>query len=143
MIVALEAADTWRYTCSECTDTLRKKRGCKKPGYDLPLGGPPFSFSSPALLERSKTGNNKLFVLQECPVGYILRTGPYIYNVIDAVSRDENLSPSDHDRMSTYYHHAARLYSAEQSRLFELRQVRNKAKRDASVGAQMLKRRAQ
>lgn len=141
MILALEAADSWRLTCSECTPALQKQRGCKKPGFSIPLHGNPFRFDSPVLQPAPDAKDSGLSILYECPTGFILRESPWIYRLIEAASRDENLSPAEYGRMSTVYHSAARIYRSETARLRERRDHKAKSKRDAAYGANVLKQR--
>ena len=78
MILALEAADSMRLTCSECTPDLQKRRGCQKPGMSLPLGGPPFRFDSPSLQGPKGSTDKGLSILYECPTGYTLREAGWV-----------------------------------------------------------------
>jgi hypothetical protein len=142
MILALEAADSWRLTCSECTPPLQKQRGCKKPGFDLAPGSNVFRFDSPILQPPRGSKEPGLSILYECPTGFVIREAPGIYGLIDAVARDENLSPADRERMSPVYLDAARLYRSEMARLREKREAKQRAQRDADYGARMLKGRA-
>jgi len=138
MIVALEAADSWRLTCSECTPTLQRQRGCRKPGFDMPRGTQAFRFDSPVLQPPIGSKSPGLSILYECPTGYILREAAWLYGMIEAAARDENLSPADRERMSLAYHDAARLYRSEMSRLRERRESKARARRDAEYGARVL-----
>jgi len=138
MILALEAAESWRLTCSECNDNLRRKRGCHKPGYSVPLSGLPFRFDSPAL-QPKPDGKDGIPILYECPTGFILREAPWTYDVIDAAGRDENLSPAHLNTMSVYYHHAARLVRSERERLRARRESQRKGTNAATHAANVLK----
>ncbi len=141
MILALEAADSWRLTCSECTPALQKQRGCQKPGFNLPLQGNAFRFDSPALQPAPGSKSPGLSLLTECPTGFVLREAPWLYSMIEAAARDENLSPADRERMAPAYHVAARVYRSEVQRLNERRIDKARAKRDAEYGAGVLRAR--
>ena len=134
MILALEAADSLRLTCSECTPELQKRRGCQKPGFSIPLGGPPFRFDSPAL-QPPPGSKQRGFVLYECPTGYTIREAFWVYSMIEAAARDENLSPAERERMSPLYHSAVRVFNAERERARQKRARQYLAARDAAPGA--------
>lgn len=134
MILALEAADSWRLTCSECTPDLQKKRGCQKPGFNVPLHGSPFRFDSPVLQPPKGSKDRGLSILYECPTGYLIREAPGIYSLIEAASRDENLSPADREKMSTVYHDASRIVRSERERLRARRDRQRTAAGDVAHG---------
>lgn len=141
MILALEAADSWRLTCSECTPPLQKRYGCHKPGFAVPLQGNAFRFDSPALQPPPGSKDHGLSLLKECPVGFTLREGPWVYTMIEAAAGADNLSPAERERMSPAFHAAARVYRSELARLTERRTARARAKRDAAYGANVLRQR--
>jgi hypothetical protein len=129
LIRALESAETWRPTCSECTDSLRKKRGCKKPGFHVEQSGQPFRFTSPLLQsERDQ-------ILRECPTGYLLREAPHTFDTLEAASLVENAAPTDLRRMSRYLLDSSRIRSSELHRLHDLRRLRDKARSHAGIGS--------
>ena len=129
LIRALESAETWRPTCSECTDKLRDRRGCRKPGFDVQAQGAPFRFSSPALNEAPGDA-----ILYECPTGYLLREAPHIFSAIEAASTLDNAGPAELRQCSPYLLHAWRAYRAENAGLRELREIRRMASTDSAAG---------
>lgn len=135
--MALEVGRLERHgkpTCSECTVLLQGKRGCRKPGMEMKRSLPAARFTSPMLLEAA---------LDECPVGYLLRTSPHTYVTCDALSLIDNATPTEMAAMPAYMHPAARLFRAEGARIAEVesldRSAKAQGKRDAEYAARRLR----
>ena len=130
--LAMESAERHgRPTCSECNDMLRRKRGCKKPGFDLPQSGSPFVYSSPILQSPEDR------VLRECPTGKILREAPEIYSIIESARMVEALTPDGFHRQPRYMQHAIRITSSESARLRELNRLEKTGFGDSAYGSRV------
>jgi hypothetical protein len=132
--MALEVGRSDRHgrpTCSECTDQLRKRRGCRSPHHEpRELAGSPFAFTAPAL---------QGLVLRECPVGYLLREAPHVYDVIEFCRMGEHTSALDLASLPRYTRRAMRIYSSECARLDELRRATKDLAGDAAHAAGMVR----
>jgi len=78
-------------------------------------------------------------MLRECPVGFILRTTPHIYDMIELASQSEHTSLVEIARSPRALQQAIRLVRSERNRLDELRQVERESKQAAKVGARVRK----
>ena len=129
MIWALETYEQHgRPTCSECTETLKKRRGCRRPGSDYSGGSVVFRYTSPILVE---SGND---LLKECPVGKILREAPQTYDILDYSARIEATGVEEYSRLPRFMQQAIRLVSSERERLRELKEQKRKAAADSKFG---------
>ena len=95
--------------------------------------GPPYVYTSPSL----QNENDRM--LRECPVGFILRTTPHIYAMIDVASQSEHTSMMEYARSPRSLQQAVRVVRSEQNRLSDLRQVERESKQAASIGARVRK----
>lgn len=102
--------------------------------------GSPYRFTSPALQGKSKDHDDS--IMYECPVGYILREAPFVYDLLDAAVVTEHAG-LDFLSSSRYLQHAVRLISSEKSRTSELRRSQSKQRsrgsRDSSYAAKVLR----
>jgi hypothetical protein len=72
-------------------------------------------------------------LLTECPVGYVLREAPYIYDVLDYLCLGENLSPLELGKMPRYFAQMLRVYQNELARIRELKQIQHEANQHARI----------
>lgn len=128
--MALETAERHeRPSCSECSDLLRRRRGCRKPGYNVE-GSMAFRFTSPDISEDKA-------IVRECPVGMLIRECPYIYDVINACGLVES-GCVDLLHAPLFLQSAYRVVSSERSRLRELKDKDRQTKRDSEYGRHAL-----
>ena len=78
-------------------------------------------------------------MLRECPVGFILRTTPHIYDMLELTSQSESTSMVELARSPRALQQAVRLVRSERNRLNELRQIERESKQAAAVGARVRK----
>jgi hypothetical protein len=71
--------------------------------------------------------------MNECPVGYVLREAPWIYDLCDSLSLIENATPEEFGRMTPYARAAARLYRSEQVRLTDLAMAEKRQQSDRAA----------
>ena len=71
--------------------------------------------------------------MRECPVGYVLREAPHIYNDMAFLSLGENLSPADLGGMSRYFCQMLRIYQNEMARIRKMERIQREANRHASI----------
>lgn len=111
---------------------MKAKRGCKKPGEDYE-GSQVFRYTSPYLQD----GDD---MLNECPVGKIMRESPHVYDAIAAHTYSENgaLNPLE---CSPWLQAAIRVVGSERGRLEDMRQEEQRNKVDAKRGQSLRKRR--
>lgn len=132
MIWALEAAERYeRPSCSECSDRLKKQRGCKKPGMDIE-GQMLFRSTSPLLLKNEKPDE-----LRECPVGFVLRECPQVYDAITAHAYSENgcFNPLE---SPPWVQEMVRVVGSERARHRDNERSRVQGQRDAAIGQRVL-----
>jgi hypothetical protein len=91
------------------------------------MTGSPFAYTSPALQTQEDRA------LYECPVGYVLREAPHVYDILDRCSMAERMTPTEAARVPQYMQRAMRLYGSEVNRLSALRDSSNVAARDAKA----------
>lgn len=72
-------------------------------------------------------------MVRECPVGYLLREAPYIYEVMSYLSLGENLSPLELGKMPRYFAQMLRVYQNEMARMRKLRRIQDEARRHAHI----------
>jgi hypothetical protein len=129
---ALESAERHgRPTCTECTDKLRKKRGCKKPGFDVE-GESAFRFSSPLLNE---SGNE---ILRECPTGAVMRDAPWVYDVLGLYAYAEH-GGFEIQRQPRWVQSALQVIGSEKERLRRLAESEKQGKGDAAYARRLVK----
>lgn len=110
---------------------MKQQRGCKKPGEDYTLTGRAIAFTS---LMLQGDGDR---VLNECPVGRVLREAPHTYDLINHIGLAENAGPTEAEQMSRLWSDAGRLYSSEKRRIDDIERARDKTKGDAAYGARV------
>ena len=76
-------------------------------------------------------------LLKECPVGFILRTTPHIYDALDMLAHHESMGPLEVTHMTPWFRLMLRLYRSELSRLRELRDMDNKVNSDIAYAERM------
>lgn len=139
--MALEAYERHgRPTCSECNDRLRKQRGCKKQGFDV-SGQQAFRFTSPLLYEREEREKAKQgthTIINECPVSYVLRHEPHVYEAINAHAYVENgaLNPLT---TPPWLRQAIGVVGSERERLRRLGEKKKQSSSDSNYGARTLR----
>jgi hypothetical protein len=124
-----------RPTCSECSEKLQSRRGCKKPGFDYEQTGNPYVYSSPRLQDPEDR------IMYECPTGYILREAPHVYDVLTACALVENASPVDLSMIPSYVLELAKVYGSEQARMMDNDHKQMQAKSDAAHGQAIVRSR--
>lgn len=73
-------------------------------------------------------------ILYECPVGLILREGPQIYDAIEVANLSENMTPTEMRRLPVYMTGVMRLVASERSRLRDIKDRQEIAKRNSEYG---------
>jgi hypothetical protein len=106
---------------------MKTQRGCGKEGEMA------FRFTSPAL---NKEGP---FILRECPLGYVLRAAPYLFDAISAQSLLES-GAFDLLRSPMWLQRICRVIGSEKARLFDAKQKDQQTKRDAKIAQGVLSR---
>lgn len=118
------------------------KRGCNRPGgpaLHLDRYGEPravYRSTSPTLHD---TPDDKLY---ECPVGYLLREAPWVFDIVHVAACCEHAG-FDVLRQSAFTQCASRLVLSEVGRHRERRMAHRQAKSDAGYGAAVLRGRGQ
>ena len=75
--------------------------------------------------------------MYECPVGHALRTAPHTYDILDAASYCDSMSPTEYAKLPRYMQHAFRCVRSEKARLADMRQQKQQSGNDADYGARM------
>jgi hypothetical protein len=90
-------------------------------------------FSSPLLQEPGDE------MLTECPVGYVLREAPHIYDLLDYLSLSESLSPLELGRMPRYFGQMLRVYQNELVRVQDLAYRQRAAEQSAEAAKRAIR----
>lgn len=115
-----------RLTCSECSDRLRKKYGCSKPGYDI-KGDFVFRSSSPILMKDKKPDT-----MDTCPIGVILKKSSYLFSGIEMATHSEN-GAVDMFRLSGWCREVIRIVQSERMRHREQKDKIRQSSGDAQL----------
>lgn len=119
-----------RPSCSECSDALREKRACRKPGVET-KGQAVFVSSSPFIATKGAPAR-----IYECPVGMVLREAPQAYDAIAAYGSGEQIGPSML-REPLWLQHAFRVIGSERARHHSMDDADRRAANDAKFGARV------
>jgi hypothetical protein len=72
--------------------------------------------------------------LHECPIGYLWREAPWVWDAIEAAGLAENASPTEWAKQGKWYRHCVRLVRSERVRLEEERQENVRAQQASKYG---------
>lgn len=123
-----------RPRCESCSDRLREKRGCFRPGYSVP-GKSRFRFTSPLLLDADGNEVEADMLLAECPRGRVLREAPHVYDAIGAYGLVEAGPSLDVLYLPLWLQQAFSYIGGEKARMRELNLRTKKAALHADIGA--------
>lgn len=136
LIWAVEAEENESFDrprCDTCSDRLRQKRGCHKPGFDV-VGTSVFRSASPRFY--SEDGKElEGASLKECPRSYVIRNAAHLFEAVAAFSFVEQAPSLAILSQSKWLQEAFAVIGSEKNRLRDLKAKKSEAERHARYGA--------